>query len=139
MGYGLDGRGFDCWQKQEIFLLFTASRLAVGPTQPLIHDQVNCYWSSPAQSVLVSGPVGPHDHIFVLCKTFTCFEMGPPLRREAGSDYYWSLPLHWGWLERALTHSLTDPLPPPHTHAHTHTKTTAYPTGAGGKAAGVQS
>jgi hypothetical protein len=45
-----------------------------------------------------------------------CFEMGPPLRREEGSDYYWSLPLYWG-VTRAATHSLTDcPLPPLHTH-----------------------
>jgi hypothetical protein len=45
---------------------------------------------------LGSGPVWTHDHIFVLFKTFTCFEMGPPLRREEGSDYYWSLPFTVG-------------------------------------------
>jgi hypothetical protein len=28
---------------------------------------------------------------------FTCFEMGPPLRREESSDYYLSLSLYWGW------------------------------------------
>jgi hypothetical protein len=55
-----------------------------------------------SQSFFVSGPVGTHDHIFVLSKTFTCFEIGPPLQREEGSDYYWSLPLYWGWLEHAV-------------------------------------
>jgi hypothetical protein len=35
---------------------------------------------------LVSGLVGTHD-IIVLSKTFTCFEMGPLLRREEWSDY----------------------------------------------------
>jgi hypothetical protein len=57
---------------------------------------VNCCWPSPAQSILVSGTVATDDYVFVLSKTFTCFEMGPPLRREEGSDWYWSLPLYWG-------------------------------------------
>jgi hypothetical protein len=34
-GYGLDGQG-SIWQKQEIFLYSTASRLALGLTQPPI-------------------------------------------------------------------------------------------------------
>jgi hypothetical protein len=29
--------------------------------------------------------------------------MGTPLRREEGSDYYWSLPLYWGVILLALT------------------------------------
>jgi hypothetical protein len=41
-------------------------------------------------AILVSGPVGTHDHIFVLFRTCRCFEMGPTLRREEGYDYYWS-------------------------------------------------
>jgi hypothetical protein len=41
---------------------------------------------------LVSGPAGTDDHIFVLSRAFTCFEMGPSLRQEERSDYYWSLP-----------------------------------------------
>jgi hypothetical protein len=45
--------------------------------------RVNCCSPSPAQSALVSGPVGTHAHIFVLSKTFTCFEIGPPLRLTA--------------------------------------------------------
>jgi hypothetical protein len=31
--------------------------------------------------------------------------MGPPFRREVGSDY-WSLPLYWGVILLVLTHSL---------------------------------
>jgi hypothetical protein len=42
------------------------------------------------QSVLVSGPAGNHVHIF-FSRQRTCFEMGPPLRREEGSDCYWSV------------------------------------------------
>lgn len=38
-----------------------------------------------ASTVLVSGLVRTHDHIFYV------FEMGPFFRREDGSDYYWSL------------------------------------------------
>jgi hypothetical protein len=62
----------------------------------LLHNpsisRVNCCWSSPAESTLFSGPVGTHGDISVLSNTFTCFEMGPPLRREEGSEYYWSPP-----------------------------------------------
>jgi hypothetical protein len=48
-------------------------------------DRVNCSWPSPAQSVLVSGPFGAHDHIFVLSEPFfDCFERRPPLRQEEG-------------------------------------------------------
>jgi hypothetical protein len=65
---------------------------------------VNFCWASPTQSFMVSCPVGAHDRIFVLSKTFKRFEMGPPLRRKEGSDYYWSLPLYWG---DSYTHSLT--------------------------------
>jgi hypothetical protein len=42
-------------------------------------------------------------NIFVLSKTFTCFEMGPPLRREEECDYCWSLPLYWGVTLLAFT------------------------------------
>jgi hypothetical protein len=47
-------------------------------------SRVNCYWPSPAQSVLVLGPVGIHDHIFVLSKAFMCFEMGPSFNKRKG-------------------------------------------------------
>jgi hypothetical protein len=50
--------------------------------------RVNCCWHSQAQPILVSGAVGTHDHTYVLSKTFTCFEMGPPLRRGKWSHYY---------------------------------------------------
>jgi hypothetical protein len=52
---------------------------------------------------MVSGPVGTHCHIFVLSKTFTCFEMGPPLQWEEGFDCYWS-PLS-NWLSPSHIHS----------------------------------
>jgi hypothetical protein len=39
-----------------------------------------------SQSVLVSDLGGTHDHIFLLSKTFACFEMGPSLRREEMLD-----------------------------------------------------
>jgi hypothetical protein len=31
LGYEIDGRGFESWQEQEIFLLFRMSTLACGP------------------------------------------------------------------------------------------------------------
>jgi hypothetical protein len=52
--------------------------------------RLNCCWSSPAQLFLISRSVGTHEYIS-LSKTFTCFEMGPPIRQEQGSEYYWSL------------------------------------------------
>jgi hypothetical protein len=78
---------------------------------------VNCSWPSPAQSVLVLGPLEPVT-VFLLFPSLVWFEMGPPLRLEEGSDCYWSLPLCWSWLERALTRSLTGPFL--HTHTYTH-------------------
>jgi hypothetical protein len=36
LDYGLDDRGFDCRRRLEIFLFTTASRTALGPTQPPI-------------------------------------------------------------------------------------------------------
>jgi hypothetical protein len=55
-------------------------------------------------------------------KTCTCFEMGPPLRREEGSNYYWSLPLYWSELSE---HSLTVALL--HTNTLTHTPHSTAP------------
>jgi hypothetical protein len=46
--------------------------------------------------VLVLGPVQIHGHIFIFTKILTCFEKGPPLRREERSGYNWSLPFYWG-------------------------------------------
>jgi hypothetical protein len=40
----------------------------------------NLRWFSPAQSVLVAG-----DRVFLLPKTFACFEMGPPREEEERS------------------------------------------------------
>jgi hypothetical protein len=66
----------------------------------------------------VLGPLVNHDHIFVLSKTFMCFEMGPLLQVEGGSVYYWSLPLCWRWLERA---------PSPHPHTHISSTNSTHP------------
>jgi hypothetical protein len=64
---------------------------------------LNFRWSSPAQYFLVSGVIGIHNQDF-LSFISTCLEVRPPLQREDGSDYYWSLPLYWEWLKVALTH-----------------------------------
>jgi hypothetical protein len=52
---------------------------------------------------LVSSPVGTRDVIYVSSKTFTCFEMGPPVLRKERSDYYWPLLLNWGVTCGSLT------------------------------------
>jgi hypothetical protein len=70
------------------------------------HDKhIDCCWPSPALLLLISGPVGTHNQVFVLSKTFTCFEMEPLLQREEGSDYYWSPPLLGGGGDSSGTHS----------------------------------
>jgi hypothetical protein len=61
----------------------------------------------PAFASIVVLGVRSHYHTFVLSKTFMCFEMVPPLRRNMGSDYYWSLPLYWGVNMDSLTPSLS--------------------------------
>jgi hypothetical protein len=99
-------------------------RLSVG--------RVDCCWSSPAPSFLVPSPAGLMTIFYCLTtlgvvqlirpvqpsrswfrapwpyfcffQTFTCFELGPPLRREERSLYNWSLPSAAEWL-LALTHS----------------------------------
>jgi hypothetical protein len=51
------------------YLLFTVLHVTYTCTIYWINSQcnpVNCCWSSPAQSSLVSGPVGTHGHTFVL-------------------------------------------------------------------------
>jgi hypothetical protein len=45
----------------------------IGFTSPVQSSVVNCCWSSPAQSYLVSGPVETHDQIFVRSKTVYVF------------------------------------------------------------------
>jgi hypothetical protein len=42
---------------------------------------------------------------FYSFKTFACYvEIGPPLRREVGSNYCWSVLLYWRLAMLALTH-----------------------------------
>jgi hypothetical protein len=64
--------------KRQIFVRRQKVKLSVG--------RLNCCLPSPAQQILILVPVGTNDHIFILSKTFTYFEMGPPCRREEGSD-----------------------------------------------------
>jgi hypothetical protein len=42
----------------------------INPLKTDRSGRVDCCWPSPAESILVSGPVGIHDHISVLSKTF---------------------------------------------------------------------
>jgi hypothetical protein len=44
---------------------------------------------SPAQSFLASVSSRSMTKIFVLSSKYRCSEMGPPLRREEGSDFQW--------------------------------------------------
>jgi hypothetical protein len=60
--------------------------------------------------VLGIGPRRDAWPYFCPFEAFACFEMGPPLCREEGSDYYWSLPFYWGVNLLALTHSFTHSL-----------------------------
>jgi hypothetical protein len=50
--------------------------LCVCVSSQVLSGRVNCCWSSPEQSFLFSGSVRTHDTIFVLSKTFACFEIG---------------------------------------------------------------
>jgi hypothetical protein len=45
---------------------------------------VNSCWSSPAQSFLVSGPVGTHDHIFVFSRLLSVLKWGYLLEEKRG-------------------------------------------------------
>jgi hypothetical protein len=56
ISYGLDDRGFKSRQGLGIFLFTTASRLALGPTQPPIQ------WVSRALSLRVNRPGREADH-----------------------------------------------------------------------------
>jgi hypothetical protein len=56
LGYGLDDRGFEFRQGLGIFLFTTASRMALGPTQPPIQ------WVPGALSLEVKRPGREADH-----------------------------------------------------------------------------
>jgi hypothetical protein len=49
-------------------------------------SSVNCCWSPPAQSFLVSGPVGTQDHIFVLSRPLRGFKWGLLFDERRGLD-----------------------------------------------------
>jgi hypothetical protein len=69
----------------KIFMCFeTRHSLRREEGGPCLSRAVICCWPSLAQSFLVLGPVGTHDHIFVLTKIFVCFETRHSLRREQG-------------------------------------------------------
>jgi hypothetical protein len=56
LGYGLDGQGFESRQGLGIFLLFTASRPVLGPTQPPIQ------WVPAVLSLGLKQPRRDADH-----------------------------------------------------------------------------
>jgi hypothetical protein len=57
----------------------------VQPLKERESRAIICCWPSPAQSILVSGPVGTHDHIFVPSKTTCVFwNRAFSLTREGG-------------------------------------------------------
>jgi hypothetical protein len=58
-------------------------------------------------------------NIFISLKTFTCLEMRPPLLREQGSAYHWTL------LSIGVTRSGTEPLIGPFLHTTTTTRSTS--------------
>jgi hypothetical protein len=60
-------RSATSWRTRRSFITQHDRGKAVRATQNGQSSPVNCCWSSPAQSFLVSGPV---DHIFVLSKFF---------------------------------------------------------------------
>jgi hypothetical protein len=43
---------------------------------PVQFSPANCSWPSPAQSLLASGPVGTHNHIFVLSRLLRVLKWG---------------------------------------------------------------
>lgn len=57
-------------------------------------SSVNRCWPSAAKLFLVSGPIGTHNHIFILSRILNVLKRG--LLLEQGGDYYWSLPLYRG-------------------------------------------
>jgi hypothetical protein len=66
----------------------------------------NCWWSSPAQSFLVSGPIGSLDHIFVLYRFLCVLKQGPLFDEKRGLTTTCHSPqtgdwLYWPSLSRA--------------------------------------
>jgi hypothetical protein len=75
-----------------------ASTWAPWPIQPpirrarrveLVVGQLNCCWSSAAQSILASGPVKTFVLLFFPPRHVCVWEMRPPLRRGEGSVFLW--------------------------------------------------
>jgi hypothetical protein len=68
---------------------------------------VNCCWPSPAQSFLVSGPIGTHDRIFVLSRLTRVLKWDLFFDESTGLTTTGHSPLYWGvtLLSLTLTHS----------------------------------
>jgi hypothetical protein len=86
-------------------------------------------WSVKMMLVLVSTIIlgfesrrDPWPRFFSLLYMWMCLEVGLPLQRDEGSDYYWSVPFYWVWLEYTLTHWHSSL----HTNTHFGWLSTAY-------------
>jgi hypothetical protein len=71
LGYGLDGRGFESWQRLGIFLFTTVPIPALGPTQPPIQ------WVPWALSLGLKWPEREADH-------------SPPSSAEVNNEWSYS-------------------------------------------------
>jgi hypothetical protein len=61
--------------------------------------RVNYCWPSLASTVNLGFESRRNPLPYFCSLQDLCFEMGGPLRREEGSDYYWPLPFYWSyWL-----------------------------------------
>jgi hypothetical protein len=77
------------------------------------HSPANCCWPSPAQSILVSGPIGTRDHIFVLSRLLCVLKWGLLFAERRGLTTTVHSPSTGEWLldlTLSLTHSLSLPL-----------------------------
>jgi hypothetical protein len=73
---------------------------------PVQSSSVNCCWVSPAQSFLVSGPVGIDEHIFVLSGFLSVLKWDLPVdeRRDLTTTSHSPSSLEWlCWLSLSLT------------------------------------
>jgi hypothetical protein len=76
-------------------------------------SSVNYWWPSPATVIIGVGPRRDRWPYFYTFQTFTCLKMGPPIRRNEGSNYHSRSSGEWFyWLSfiHSLTHSLIQSL-----------------------------
>jgi hypothetical protein len=108
--------GVSCHFHTKCLFRRDSRKSALGPTQSPIQwvlgsrqsCPVNCSWSSPAQSFVIWGPGGSHDHIFVLFRLLRGSKWSPLLDKKRGlTATGHSLLLCWevSVLAVTLTHS----------------------------------